>query len=234
MLMHLKIASLKFIYSSFFHILKLGCIFIYVCIKICIQICLTGAFRGSPWPTHWHHAQLTPMYLLCSPEPILHGHIHAAFAARVSTDCNWNYKALTGFLHMPSLGIKSLFVPIMCRYCSVMALWKSSWKSLWKCKRQATACKLLPNTGIPPDVFSAQILHSRACLLVIGKCPDNGNLRQVMWDLQVVVLVGLLISKLLVLASCSMLPNSCSTGATSRSQKRKMPLKCTQGFVRRI
>lgn len=125
MLMHLKIASLKFIYSSFFHILKLGCIFIYVCIKICIQICLTGAFHGSPWPTHWHHAQLTPMYLLCSPEPILHGHVHAAVAARVSTDCNWNYKALTGFLHMPSLGIKSLFVPILpwSRICVDTVLW---------------------------------------------------------------------------------------------------------------
>lgn len=125
MLIHLKIASLRFIYSSLFRILKLVYIFIYVCIKICIQIRLTGAFHGNPWPARLHHAQLTPTYLLCSPEPILHGDIHAASAGRVSTDCYWNYKALTGFLHMPSLGLKPLFVPILprSRICVDTLLW---------------------------------------------------------------------------------------------------------------
>lgn len=115
MLMHLKIASLQFIYSYLLHILKLICIFIEIRIKICVQIRMRGAFHGNPWPAHLHHAQLTPTFLLCSPEPILHGNIHAAFPARVSTDCYWNYKALTGFLHMPSLGIQPLFIPILPR-----------------------------------------------------------------------------------------------------------------------
>lgn len=112
MLMHLKIESLKLMYSSLFHILKHVCIFIYVCIKICIQICMTGPFNDIPWPIHLHRAQLTAIFLLCSPESILYVNSHVVLAGRMGRDRNWNYKALTGSLDMPSLG-KTLFAPTL-------------------------------------------------------------------------------------------------------------------------
>lgn len=191
MLMHLKIESLNLIYSSLFHILKHVCIFMYVYIRICEQIGMTGPSNGNPdsficimdsWTAFICSFPQSPRCTLTSMLLLLVG--WAGLELELQD---------TDFLPTPSL--RKIFAPVLpwSMVCVQTVLWwlpfESPLENPFGSVKGSQALQVVAYRHVLPVVFSAQIPCSHSLTVVKGS--HNGNLRQVKWDLHVLVLVWL-------------------------------------------